>query len=195
MITKSQSRNIYFLDRDTDIEALLEKMFRVQRAEALVFLRRMQERLQEKSAGEYFTVEEITKVKEGELEKTLRFFRGAVVPYFFRQEYDFWEEDIPSAELEKATDEIKRRVGFMLYDTTGHITEEVNSMTSFERLKDLVEWLKMVEEVCFTDNGYIFPESKHYLALEKEKGREAARRQTFQELREQHRNRHYKREA
>lgn len=194
MITKNQSKNLYYLDRDTDIVALVDEMAKVKRAEAIVLLRRQQDRLNEKDAGTYFTLEDILKLKDGELERMQRFFRGAVVPYYARQAYDIWSEAIPEDMIYKATEEIKRSVGFVKYDCTGHQTEEVNSMASFETVKDLNEFLKMVEEVCFDDNAYIFPDSKHFKELDKEKGRVSAQRQAYLELYEKIKNKHYKRE-
>lgn len=194
MITKSQVKTLYYLDRDTDINVLTNEIMRTKKAEITVFLQRHHERLQEKDAGEYFTVEDILKLKDGELEKMQRFFRGAVVPYYVRQKYNIWTDSIDSEDLYNGTNEIKRAIGFMKYDHTGHITEEVNSMTSFERVKDLNEFLTMVQEVCFDDEAFIFPDSEYFKKLEKLKGRHAAQRQVSQELHEKVKNKHYKRE-
>lgn len=194
MITKDKTRCLYFIDRDTNIEELVDEMIRVKRSEALIFLQRQQERLNEKEAGEYFTLDDTLKLKDGELENMNRFFRGAVVPYYVRQKYDIWTEKIPSDILTEGTNEIKRSVGFLKYDHTGHITDEVNSMVTFERVKDLVEWLNMVEAVCFQDEGFIFPDSDHFKKLEKSKGRAAAQRQVYLELYEKHKNKFSNRE-
>lgn len=194
MITKNQTKCLYYLDRDTDVNSLVSEILRVKRAEMLVFLQRQHDRLQEKNAGEYFTVEDVTKLKDGELEKMQRFFRGAVVPYYVRQQYDIWSEHIPDEMVVQGTDEIKRAIGFLKYDHTGHISQEVNSMATFERVKDLNEFLTMVEAVCFTDNGLIFPDSEYFKGLEKDKGREATQRQVMIELHEKVKNKHYKRE-
>jgi len=194
MILKNIVKSLFFLDRDTDVNELAEEILRQKRAEIIVFLQRQHERLQEKDAGEYFTVEDVLKLKEGELERMQRFFRGAVVPYYVRQKYDIWSEGIESEALTKGTEEIKRAVGFLKYDSTGHITQEVNSMTTFERTKDLNEFLNMIQAVCFDDEAFIFPDSEYFRKLEKEKGRHGAQRQTFLELYEKVKNRHYKRE-
>lgn len=194
MITKSQVKSLFYLDRDTDLNGLVDEIIRRKRSEILVFLQRQQDRLQEKEAGEYFTVEDTLKLKEGELEKMLRFFRGAVIPYYARQKYDIWSDGISSEDLYKATEEVKRAVGFMKYDSTGHQTDEVNSMANFERVKDLNEFLNMVQEVCFDDNAFIFPDSEKFRKLEKEKGRHSAQRQVFLELYEKVKNKYYKRE-
>ncbi len=194
MILKNQTRSLYYLDRDTDIPELVDEMLRVKRAELTVFLGRQQDRLQEKDAGKYYTVEDNAKLKDGELENMQRFFRGAVVPYYARQSRNIWSEGIEGEVLYECTNEIKRRVGFLKYDHTGHITDEVNSMTTFERVKDLNEWLNMVQAVCFDDEVYIFPDSEHFKKLEADKGRSAAQRQVFLELYEKVKNKHYKRE-
>ena len=194
MIVKGQIKALYSLDRDTHIPSLVDEMIRVKKSELTIFLERMKNRLEEKEAGEYFTIEDTAKLKDGEMEKMMRFFRGAVVPYYIRQSQDLWGEDIPHDLYMRCTDEIKTRVGFLLYDHTGHITEDVNSLATFERVKDFNEFLKNVEAVCFDDEGYIFPNSEHFRKLEKEKGRDAAQRQVAQELREAVRNKHYKRE-
>ena len=189
MISKNQSRLLYYLDRDTDVPALVDRMLRARRVEAIQLLERLKSRLQEKQAGEYYTVEDRVSLKDGELEKMMRFYRGAVVPYFFRQQYDFWEDELPRGAMESTHEEIKLSVGFMRYDHTGHITKETNSLATFERVKDFNEFLTHVEGVCFQDNAFIFPDSEHFLKLEKDKGRAAAQRQVFEELREKHRNR------
>lgn len=190
MIFKKHIKALFYLDRDTDIEALEEAIIKQKRTELRTFLLDQHARLQEKEAGEYFTVEDSTKLKDGELEKMMRFTRGAVIPYYARQSRDFWQEKMPSSMLDDAIDEIKRQIGFMRYDHTGHVTDEVNSLATFERVKDFNEWLKTVEAVCFDDNGYIFPDSKHFLQLEKAKGRDAAQRQVFRELLQQVKNLH-----
>lgn len=192
MIGKTGTKSLYYLDRDTDIMELVDEMMRVKRSEAIVFLKREQEKLQEKDAGSYRTIEYSLKTKDGELENMQRFFRGAVVPYYVRQHYGIWSQRVPSKAISDGTDEIKRLVGFMIYDHTGHQTEDVNSMTTFQRVKDLNQFLKEVEAVCFEDNGYIYPDSKHFKQLEKDKGRIAAQRQVFLELKQATKNKHYK---
>lgn len=194
MITKNQTKTLFYLDRDTNVEDLVRQIMRSKQSELTVFLRRQLERLQEKEAGEYFTVEDITKLKDGELEKMNRFFRGAVVPYYIRQSRDIWSEGIDRDTVAECTDEIKRAVGFIRYDHTGHQTEQVNSLATFERVKDFAEFLKHVEMVCFDDDGYIFPDSDYFIKLEKLKGRDAAQRQVIKELEEKVKNKFYKRE-
>ena len=189
MITKNQSRLLYYLDRDTDVPALVDRMLRARRVESIQLIERLKTRLQEKPAGEYYTVEDRVSLKDGELEKMMRFYRGAVIPYFVRQQYDHWDDELPRGAMEAAHEEVKMSVGFMRYDHTGHITKETNSLATFERVKDFNEFLTHVEGVCFQDNGFIFPDSEHFLKLEKEKGRAAAQQQVFEELREKHKNR------
>lgn len=194
MIEKRKVKSLFYLDRDTDVNELAAEILRTKRSEIIVFLQRQHERLQEKEAGEFFTVEDILQLKDGELENMQRFFRGAVIPYYVRQKYNIWSESIEEDFIHKGTEEIKRAVGFLKYDHTGHITETVNSMATFERVKDLNEFLHMVQVVCFDDEMFIFPDSKYFKDLLKKKGRSAAQRQIVQELHEKVKNQHYKRE-
>ncbi len=189
MILKNLTKSLFYLDRDTHIPTLVEEILRTKRAEITVFLERQKDRLQEKDAGEYSTLEDSLKVKEGELENMQRFFRGAVMPYYAMQSRNVWGETPSSKLLDECTKEVKREVGFMKYDHTGHLTDEVNSMANFERVKDLNEFLHTIEETCFKDQGYIFPDSKHFKDLLKLKGREAAQRQVLQELYQEYKNR------
>lgn len=194
MIFKNKLQSLFYIDRDTNIKELADKILQQKAVEIVEFLEDQRIRLEEKDAGEYFTIEDTLKLKDGELERMNRFFRGAVVPYYIRQKYNIWTDKIPSKTLIYGADEIKRSVGFMKYDHTGHLTKETNSLTTFQRVKDLNEFLKMVEAVCFDDNDFIFPNSDHFKALEKTKGRVAAQRQVFKELHEKVKNKHYKRE-
>jgi len=189
MILKNLTKSLHYLDRDTDVPALVDEILRLKRAEITVFIERQKDRLQEKEAGDYFTLEDVLKVKEGELENMQRFFRGAVIPYYAMQSRNVWGEDLSSALLDDCTEEVKKEVGFLKYDHTGHITDEVNSMTTFERVKDLNDFLHTIEEVCFKDQGYIFPDSQHFKDLVKAKGRDAAQLQVLQELYQQYKNR------
>jgi len=194
MIFKNKIQSLFFIDRDTDINDLADRILKQKAIEIKEFLEDQRIRLEEKDAGEYFTVEDTLKLKEGELERMNRFFRGAVVPYYIRQKYNIWAKTIPSKTIIYGADEIKRLVGFMKYNHDGRITKETNSLTTFLRVKDLNEFLKMVEAVCFDDNYFIFPDSKHFKDLEKNKGRGSAQRQVFKELHEKVKNKHYKRE-
>ena len=194
MITKNQTKSLYYLDRDSNIDELVERILNVKRGEITVFMKREQDRLQEKDAGTYFTLEDTLKRKDGELENMMRFFRGAVVPYYVRQQMHVWDDRIPSSLIAEATNEIKRRVGFLKYNHEGYVTDEVNSLLTFERVKDFVQFIEMVMEVCFEDEGHIFPDSDYFKKLEKSKGREAAQRQVLAELKEKIKNKYPDRE-
>lgn len=194
MVNNKNVKNVYYLDQKTDLERLVNSMQKHRRAELIEFLEAKQNKLQSKKAGEYYTIEDVVKAKDGELENMQRFFRGAVVPYYVRQEYDLWDEKISAEYLKRGTKEIKKQVGFMRYDHTGHMTKEVNSMATFRRVKDLREFLDMIEDVCFNDRGYIYPDSDYFNTLETQKGRSAAKRQVFLELKEKAKNKHYNRE-
>lgn len=177
-----QLKQQYLLDRDTDIIALAEEIINQDRKELIEFLKEKQALLHEKDLGEYFIVDKVIKLKEGELAKMERFFRGPVVEYYTRQSRDIWTEKVSHSILSLCTDELKRRVGFILYDEKGYPTEEVNSITSFKRVKDFRKFLEDIENVCFKDNDYIFPDSKHFKELTKEKGIDSAMRQVISEL-------------
>lgn len=189
MITAKQCKSLYYLDRDSDVGELVEKILAKKKQELYIFIERKKNELQPKEAGEFFTLEDVLKCKDGGLEKMQYFFRAAVVPYYIRQEYDFWDEKIPIDMLIEGTKKMKRSVGFTLYDHTGKKTDEVNSMTTFKTIKQLNEFITDLENVCFVDNDYFFPDSKHFNALVEKKGRKAAKRQVLSELQEKWRNR------
>lgn len=188
MIEKKQVRNLYYVDRDTDIGKLVEKINKNRVDEIVAFLNEKKNNLQSKEAGEYITIEDILKMKDGELENMQRFFRGAVVPYYARQSRDVWSEKIPAPIIKDCVDEIKKEVGFIIYDHTGHPTDEVNSMTTFKYVKDLNQFLKDVEENIFGEQ-YIYPDSERFKELEKTKGRNVARIQIIEELKIKMKNR------
>lgn len=192
MISKNFCKQYHYLDRDTDIEQLASEMMPALKSELMNFLQYKQTLLQAKDAGEFITLEHMVKAKEGELEKMNLFFRGPVVEYYFRQKYDYWNlnDPIPASHLNDATDEIKRAVGFTLYDHTGKKTDDVNSMMTFTTVKALNEFLNDIENVCFNDQGYIFPDSDHFKKLLKLKGRQSAKRQVIGELHDRVKNKH-----
>ena len=194
MIFKDKVKSLFFIDRDTDINELADRIIKLKVSEIKVFLQRQKNRLEDKEPGEYFTVEDILELKDGELQNMNRFFRGAVVPYYVRQKWNLWAEKLPSKIYQQGAKDIKEAVGFMKYNHEGYITDEVNSLETFKRCKDLNEFLKVVEEVCFDDNDYVFPDSKHFKKLVKEKGRVATQRQVFNELHEKVKNKYYKRQ-
>lgn len=196
MISKNFVKESFFIDRDTNIQDLVSSIMRDSTFEAdlLNFLEYKQNMLEGKSAGEFISLEHIVRAKEGDLDKMNLFFRGPVVEYYFRQEYGFWNRDrIPSSNLNDTTDEIKRAVGFTLYDHEGHKTDDVNSMTTFTTVKALNEFLNDIENVCFIDKGFIFPDSAHFKALLRSKGREGAKRQVMNELHEKVKNKYQNR--
>jgi hypothetical protein len=192
MISKNFCKQYHYLDRDTDINKLAEEMMPALKTELVNFLTYKHTLLQDKDAGAFVTLEHIVKAKEGELDKMLLFFRGPVVEYYFRQKNDHWNlnDHIPAIYLNEATDEIKRMVGFTLFDHTGLKTDEVNSMVTFTTIKALNEFLHDIEGVCFDDMGYIFPDSAHFKALLKEKGRDGAKRQVLEELKTKVKNKY-----
>jgi hypothetical protein len=195
MISKNFIKETHYLDRDTNIEDLAEQIAVDFMGDLVPFLEYKQNLLEGKSAGDYIGLDHILRSKEGDLERMNLFFRGPVVEYYFRQEHGYWnEEAIPASHINDTTDEIKRMVGFTLYDHEGHKTDDVNSMTTFTTVKALNEFLNDIEHVCFDDKGHIFPESAHFKSLLKSKGREGAKRQVIHELHEKVKNKYQDRE-
>lgn len=184
----------YYLDRDTDTDKLTNRILENKKADLMEWLKEHKNTLQGREAGDSFTLKDDITLQHGELENMQRFFRGAVVPYYFRQKYNYWHYSIPSKSFQNATNELKKRVGFIKYNHKGKPIDEVNSMTTFKKVEDLNEFLTMVQEVCFDDEGFIFPDSEYFKKLEKEKGRAEAQKQVFFELYEKYRNKFYKRE-
>lgn len=195
MITSKQTKNLYYLDRDSHIAELVEEIIQNKRREVTTFLERKKNDLESKDPGEFWTIEDTTKCKDGGLEKMMFFFRAAVVPYFVRQENNFWESKIPVELLVKGADEMKRSIGFTLYNLEGQKTEEPNSMTVFKTIKELQEFLTDLENVCFLDRDFFFPDSKHFNELIEMKGREATKTQVLGELHEKFKNKFQDREV
>lgn len=192
MISKNFVKTVHYLDRDTQLEPLCDEIIESIRPELMMFLEYKHNLVLEKPAGEYLTIEHLVRAQEGELDKMNLFFRGPVVEYYFRQKFDYWNlnDNIPASHINDTTDEIKRMVGFTLYDHTGRKTDEVNSMTTFHTVRALNEFLNDIENVCFIDQGYIFPDSGHFKQLVLSKGRDGAKRQVLEELKVRIQNKH-----
>ena len=160
MISKNFTKQLHYIDRDTNVPQLANEMMQAMLPELVMFLEYKQNLLQGKDAGEFITVEHIARAKEGELDRMHLFYRGPVVEYYFRQKFDFWNlnDPIPASHLNDTSDEIKRMVGFTLYDHTGKKTDEPNSLTTFQRVKDMAEFLNDIEQICFEDQGYFWPD-------------------------------------
>jgi len=170
MITKNKSKHIHYLDRDTDIESLLAEMMNRMIPEWRTVLEDEQMNLQGKDAGEFRTIDNTFSIGNTELQRMLRFYKGAVIPYFYRQEYGNWDEKISGENLQDTDMQMKRMIGFVLYDTKGKKTTDVNSTLTFKLAREFNEFLTDIENVCFTDNGYIFPDATEYKKREKEHG-------------------------
>jgi hypothetical protein len=188
MITKNQVKNISYIDRDSNAEKIVDNLFARSRDEMITFIQEKINNLQGKEAGEYYTTDLILKVMNREVDNMRAFYKGAVIPYYCRQMKDFWEERIPSKLLDDCDKEIKKHVGYILYDTNGNPTDETNSITNFTETKEFMKFLTDVENVCFKDSEILFPDSEHYRELEKYKGREVARWQAYQELKAWYKN-------
>lgn len=182
MITRNKVQNLYYIDRDTDIHAIIRQVQRDVERELEPLLEQKKIELQEKEAGEYFTIKSTFDVINNALQKIFAFFRGPVIEYYARQKYDDYSNKLDRAVITDVTDDIKRATGFVLYDSKGRQTDQVNSLLSFAQAKDVAEWLEDVRAVCFDDQGYIFPDSDHFNNLVKLKGEDFAKRQVITEL-------------
>jgi len=191
MITKDSVKLLKYLDRDSNPKQVFDEMTVVAENQFITLAENHINQLNGEEAGEYRTVEITFKIVNKALEKMNFFFRGAVVPYYARQKHDYWHAKIPKELLEDATDDIKRAVGFVLYDHTGHQTDQVNSLTSFRTTKQFTEWLNDVEEVVFgtgANQMYIFPNSDHFNELVEKYGRDVATVRATNELMQQYKN-------
>ena len=188
MITKNKVKNISYADRDSKPNEVVTQLFEKSKDECVLFLEHEIEKMQDKDAGTYRTVELEMKVINKEIENMRAFFMGAVAPYYCRQMKEFWGDKIPKELLEDCVKEIKRKVGFILYGWDGHPTNEVNSITNFRESKEFAEFITNVENVCFADNGLLFPNSDHFNELVETKGRSIAERQSLNELKAWHKN-------
>lgn len=181
MTSPKKLKTLEYIDRDSKSKQVVESFITKVREQLEIFVEMNIEGLQEK-AGEFRTLQATFEVLNREMDRMMFFFRGAVVPYYVRQQKDFWEEKIPSSLLEECANELKMRTGFIIYDHTGHPTKETNSITTFRNTKQFSEWLTQVENVCFIDEGLFFPDSDHFNNLVEKKGRGEAQRQVLHEL-------------
>lgn len=174
-------KTLEYIDRDSKPKEVVESFISKVREQLEMFVEMNIEQLQDK-AGEFRTLQATFEVLNREMDRMMFFFRGAVVPYYVRQQNDLWDEKIPTSLVEKGVEEIKMRTGFILYDHLGKPTDETNSITTFRNTKQFSEWLTQVENVCFIDEGLFFPDSEHFNKLVEKKGRTEAQRQVLHEL-------------
>lgn len=118
-----------------------------------------------------------------------RFFRGAVLPYYVRQNIENFDVNwkMPKEIHEEYVNRIKTEVGFFIYDSEGKQVD-YNSFAVFNETKAFVEKLKEIEEVVFLDQGFIYPSSEHYEELEKQYGRSEAPKVALAELEQEYKN-------
>jgi hypothetical protein len=194
MITKNGSKQILYLDRDSRVDDVIQELINRAVPEWCEHIEAEINNLQGKEAGEFRTIENNFKIGNTELQRLLRFYKGAVIPYFYRQEYGDWEQKIDGACLQDMDKEIKQRIGFVLYDSKGHKTDEPNSTLTFKLAREFNEFLTDIENVCFTDNGYIFPDSDEYKKREKNMGIQGAKEWALNNLKERIMNKYPNRE-
>lgn len=188
MITKNKVKNLTYIDRDSNAEEIVDKLFKNSRDEMILFVQSHIDKLQSKDAGTFYTVIDEFKIVNEEMQNQIEFYKGAVTHYYARQLKDYWGETIPASILKECDKEIKKRVGFICYDWEGKPTNETNSVLNFRDTKEFSLFLNDVENVCFEDEGYMFPDSEHFKLLVKEKGRGIAIRQAFNELKAWYKN-------
>ena len=190
-MASKEIKDLYYLTKKTEVNKLVEEILSNKKKKIVKYINGLLDNANDK---ELIIIEDITQVKEKDLENSMRFYRGAVLQYYYRQSREYWDEKISNKELMIVNDEIKAMVGFKKYDKKGKPTKEVGSMADFKEIKMLNTFLNDVENVCFNDQGYIFPNSKHFNEIIAEKGLKVAKIQALYELKEQYKNKHYKRE-
>lgn len=188
MITKNKSKIVTYIDRESIAKDIVATIFAKAQDEFIEYVQSKIDKLQEKDAGHYFTLDLILQAMNKEIENMRAFYKGAVVPYYCRQMKDYWGDTIPASLLNECDEEIKTHVGYVIYDSLGNATGETNSITNFYETKEFTNFLNDVENVCFKDSELLFPDSEHYKELEKTKGRTVASWQAFQELKQWHKN-------
>lgn len=176
-----------FIDRHTDAKKFTKALLSKMEEDIERYIQDRVEYLKSKEEGSFETVSNIFKSENKEIANMQAFYRCAVVPYYYRQSREYWEDEIPREELEMASDEIKREIGFILYDVEGLPLMEkddeakTNSTSSLENTKDFSNFLIATEEVCFGDQ-YIFPDSEQFKELAQKKGRKSAEREFRERL-------------
>lgn len=194
MITKNTSKNTYYIERDTDSLEILKQIFQQLEKELLPIIDYETNELKGKEAGEYRTLEVTAKVGNTEMSRLTRYYKSAVVTGYYRQHYGNWDRKIEAIELQSADAEIKKLVGFVERGSDGMKTDVPNSITNFKLVKEFLQFLTDVENVCFIDNGYIFPDADDYKKTEKTKGRDIAKKEWLDKLKEHIKNMHANRE-
>lgn len=194
MITKNTSKNTYYIERDTVVGNVLEKMIFQIVKELKPMIEENINLLKGKEAGEYRTLDVTAKIGNTEMSRLIRYYKSAVVTGYYRQNYGNWDRKIDAHELRDADAEIKTLVGFVERDSQGNQTDIPNSITNFKLVKDFLQFLTDVENVCFIDNDYLFPDAKEYKDTEKKKGREVAKREWLDKLKNHIKNKFPNRE-
>lgn len=194
MITKNTSKNTYYIERDTDPYEVMARLQKQLESELLPIIQYEVNELKGKEAGTYRTLDIVGKIGSTEMSRLIRYYKSAVVSGYYRQHYGNWDRNIEAIELQMADAEIKRLVGFVERDHTGMKTDIPNSITSFKLVKEFLQFLTDVENVCFEDNGYLFPDADEYKKVEKAKGVHVAKTEWIDKLKEHVKNMHPNRE-
>lgn len=194
MITKNKSKNTYYIERETDSSVVMERVLLQLVKELRPMIDENINLLNSKDAGEYRTLEISCSIGNTEMSRLIRFYKSAVVNGYYRQHYGNWDRKPKAEELRQVDAELKRLVGFVERDIQGNKTDIPNSITTFKLVKEFLQFLTDVENVCFEDNGYLFPDAKEYKNTEKKKGRSVAQSEWLDKLKEHIKNKFPNRE-
>ena len=182
---------ISFITKDTNPVDFVESFFEKHKREYIDYIADRIEKLKPKEIGAFETVKIKMQSDNEEIANMQAFYRGAVLPYYYYQSRDWWGK-IKSEHLMIADDELKREIGFILYDEKGNPLKEngvtqTNSTLTLKNTKLFSEFLKNIQENCFGEQ-YIYPDPEHFKSIAKQKGRDVASRQTKAELIQQYKN-------
>lgn len=194
MITKNTSKNTYYIERDTIAKDVMSKIYLQLEKELLPIIENEINELKSKDAGTYRTLDVVAKIGNTEMSRLIRYYKSAVITGYYRQHYGNWERKIKAIELQQADSEIKKLIGFVERGSDGMKTNIPNSITNFNLVKEFLQFLTDVENVCFVDNGYLFPDAEEYKKIEKTKGKDIAKKEYLSKLHEHMKNMHANRE-
>ncbi|MCK4500897.1 hypothetical protein KAU11_10385 [Candidatus Babeliales bacterium] len=186
---RSTAEESFEMTKGTNVADLISKMGRWFRTIVYELLTAHYELL--KSDDDERTVIVEIKVQNQMLAKLHKFYRGAVVEYYWRQTREIWDpRKKMDTELRKMMhDEIRKGVRFFRYDEAGQV-DGLNSFDTFRSTKAFTEKLNTIEAVLFDDEGYQFPVSEEYLTDYKKYGKAGADKKAVAKLLDWNKNQH-----
>jgi len=188
MKTAKGIKNIGFIDMHSNAEEVVDKLLKQTRDEKIEYVKERINYLNEKGEGHMETLSDTLNSENKSLADLRAFFRGAVVPYYWRQSREVFNADMTSVDMAECAGEMKRTIGYILYGQDGKPQIDfdgkvkVNSTMLFKQTKEYTNFLKDIEENCFDDNGYKFPDSDHYKELMRATNRKSADARVLHEL-------------